>query len=234
LLVVIAVIATLAGMLLPALSRAKESGRRAACKSNLKQLTLALSMYVSDYSRYPPPATSLKSLSYNIYWPDQLQPYTQSAWTSSVYRCPSYRGLTAKFPLDAMDGNAGLAGSYGFNAAGTRDNILQPCLGLGWGYTEFADPFGRIPPVRESQVVAPSQMIALADSISRGMGWFILFLPSSREPNIGQSAHANSYTTSFCDGHVEFLKRADVLVPTEATRRRWNNDNEPHPETWRD
>jgi len=54
LLVVIAIIAILAAMLLPALARAKEEGRRAACYSNLKQWAAAQSMYLDDSRGYFP------------------------------------------------------------------------------------------------------------------------------------------------------------------------------------
>jgi len=50
LLVVIAIIAILAALLLPALSRARERGRRARCISNLRQIEIALHIYADDHN----------------------------------------------------------------------------------------------------------------------------------------------------------------------------------------
>ena len=53
LLVVIAIIAILAAFLLPALAQAKEKARRIACVNNLKEISIAMHLFVTDNDKYP-------------------------------------------------------------------------------------------------------------------------------------------------------------------------------------
>ena len=56
LLVVMVIIALLVGLLLPALGRAREEARKTQCRSNLRQIGLAMNMYCNDNHGYTPPA----------------------------------------------------------------------------------------------------------------------------------------------------------------------------------
>src|SRR6266496_2362101 len=80
LLVVIAIIAVLAALLLPALNRAKMAADSAVCKSNLRQLTLAMTMYVQQNGVYPhwQHLQMSASGSTDDSWPGELQSFVGS------------------------------------------------------------------------------------------------------------------------------------------------------------
>ena len=75
LLVVIAIIAILAGMLLPALGRAKAKAQTAKCASNMKQWAYATLMYLNDYHDRLPLFGDLSSDYTKAFWHAKLAPY---------------------------------------------------------------------------------------------------------------------------------------------------------------
>jgi prepilin-type N-terminal cleavage/methylation domain-containing protein/prepilin-type processing-associated H-X9-DG protein len=243
LLVVIALITLLASILLPALARAKASAKSARCRSNLRQLILALGLYVDDSeAKYPhamvygPVPNSPNS---QFSWMDALRPYTASDWTNDVYHCPANQNATTP-EYQLFDGLVQVSpvGSYGYNGVGTSLHTVPtgeayPSPGLG-GHLFLGAPEQQSDPIPEAAVLAPADMIAFGDSPD---GWFILTADPKAIYPFGTEftalVHRTGANTAFCDGHVDFLKSRDLYVGTDTVLRRWNHDHEPHPEYWK-
>lgn len=94
LLVVIATIAILAAMLLPALSKAKEAGKRTACANNLRQISLATFLYASDHNGAYPGRNLPKR------WPGQLEKYSVNL---RLLLCPNDKDAVNRTPLLATN-----------------------------------------------------------------------------------------------------------------------------------
>jgi prepilin-type N-terminal cleavage/methylation domain-containing protein/prepilin-type processing-associated H-X9-DG protein len=243
LLVVIAIIALLAALLLPVLAQGKSAAKSAVCKSNLRQFGVALKMYVDDYEKYPGPKTYLGEAEYYGISSAWLNPhlaistapgYLIANNNSSILKCPAKppRMMPDLFGVGAT---AYYDDGYGYNQYGTERPNPTPANDLGLGFrdaTPVSDthdtmihPGGYLRFVAEAQVRVPSDMLALGDVV----GWSRFIAPSS---NYVADHHSRGANMVFCDGHVEYRKQSKWIDASDAARCRWNNDHQPHPETW--
>jgi prepilin-type N-terminal cleavage/methylation domain-containing protein/prepilin-type processing-associated H-X9-DG protein len=234
LLVVIAIITILAALLLPALGRAKGAARRVSCASNLHQLGVALRLYVDDFRKYPAYGgwvsfPTLPPNYRNTYWDYMLLTYVHD--NLATYLCPG------QFPTNynvwtnwtIVDARATIwpNRSYGYNAHGWGMAIENQTTGRGLG----GQPgfYGVLIFTSESQVVAPADMIAMAD-----------YDPTMDDDHDGDlhpnelynltltgRHHTRSANVVFCDAHVEYARTNQWQANTLQARQRWNCDHKP-------
>jgi prepilin-type N-terminal cleavage/methylation domain-containing protein len=234
LLVVIAIIAILAALLLPALSRSKARAQTLVCVSNLRQIGLGLSLYLNDTSTFPRYATLESTRRDARTWYDMILRYTGGSWTNGIFVCPLYAGFVRDYIISPGPAGELPFGSYGYNESGTGRYPIGTNRGLGLSHNNLQ------PPIRESEIAAPSEMIALGDAFAEAKldyHFDLLVLKSFVTPDPYWSRitrHRATISSWFCDGHVESGKFPLRPARTPEARRRWNRDNESHPETWTD
>ncbi len=186
LLVVIAIIAILAGMLLPALNRARETARVSTCSSKLKQIMLATTMYADSNNNHFPD-------NHGWGWDYQIAEYVSSAGDGMYdgkrnkhVKCPSSNGVRAStrsysIIVDKWDGtNEGVAGR-------SLSRVKQPSQTI--SYCENWVPSNTVGG-NGSGVAA----YIYDDISSEGYGVYAIMHKS-----------ANSSNYAFVDGHVKFM-----------------------------
>jgi prepilin-type processing-associated H-X9-DG protein/prepilin-type N-terminal cleavage/methylation domain-containing protein len=258
LLVVVGIITVLIAMLLPALSRARQNAVRIKCQANLRSIGQALTMYVQQYGVYPCYAHVRAGA---IIWPVRLRPFVGD--NRDVFYCPA-QDERCKWKTDypASVPRAGeLAARYGYEIG--EPLLLYPSSYFSYGYNsigvsntiwgsighiydgthrglgaEADTDVAAIPGaghLRANRVKLPSDMIAIGDTTADGLSDCMINPRSGAEHVLWPATvHSGGANILFCDGHVRWFLRKDLLVGDDWTaprareiRRMWNNNHEP-------
>jgi len=167
-LVVIAIIAILASLLLPALGEAREAARRTACRSNLRQSGVSLSLYASDANGWYVPNIwgSMNHFDWHKNQTIEYAAFHDYGFSGQTLSCPS-GGYPATWwpPPSQWAGPLCLNYSYG-GGEGSR-----PVDSYGWyGYAYVNDntPEDRRPIPREQLALSmPSEIMLMMDLFRR-------------------------------------------------------------------
>ncbi|HEX5400526.1 MAG TPA: prepilin-type N-terminal cleavage/methylation domain-containing protein [Verrucomicrobiae bacterium] len=247
LLTVIAIIGILAALLLVAVSHAKTQAQKIQCISNLHQLGIGMTVILANDHAYPLYLDRTDSNHNRTnawkeawYYPLEVKGLgiskpTNKSFASGVWHCPSVA-------------QPGL--SYGYNAFGyqppgapyTNHLGLINDFGLDGHYRD--NPKGNVllAPTAESEVVDPSDMMAIGDTFIFTMadGFFSPlsfdrldhFATENQTYHLhAESRHQGSLNVVFCDGHVESPTLQFLFEDTsDEALSRWNRDHKSHRE----
>jgi len=248
LLVVLAIVGVLAALLLPAIGRAQAKARDIRCMSNVRQLSLALSRFVSQNAAYP--------LFINFGAPQNIFPEHSSSWRASIVpdglsppsrpEAHAFEGGVWDCPAASKPGNwpanEGYS-DYGYNGYGMGTSAPDDGLGLGG---HLGDPGAQqwSSPVKESEVVALADTYALGDGlvgwkerVADGRSGIWRHREEVRDPGSparAQRRHHGLANIAFCDGHVEAVALQTLFADeSDSALRRWNRDHTAHLERLR-
>jgi prepilin-type processing-associated H-X9-DG protein len=218
--------------LLTAISQAKARAQRIQCVNNLHQFGLAIQNFVAANNAYPCDFAGTNSDNPGS-WMGQLEGggfdkarLDNSILDKGVWRCPSAICPADYYPssFTAEDRSNFPPSSYGYNFFGvSATNYRTNALGLYGHYLSHS-----IQPISESEVVCPSDMMAMGDIIAHGN-----FM---REPDLAESKaasirHQGKFNVVFCDGHVGSPTLKFLFADTsDAALSRWHRDHQPHRE----
>ncbi|MFM2294087.1 MAG: hypothetical protein RLZZ350_500 [Verrucomicrobiota bacterium] len=224
LLVIIAIIGILAGLLLPALSKAKNLAQRTKCLSNVRQLGLAWNLHAGDndgvlvqsypgVSGTPNPNAwvwgnmKIANEAGNASLITRLQFYKYLSSTA-VYHCPTDKGVTIAGVLTPT------VRSYSMNGfMGSRADFPAPINQvIPASATDFV-PFY----AKESDLKRPSSLWVFVDEDERTISdGFFTFDPRGTDPNpthipaASAARHNFGYGLNFADGHSEVWRFSDT------------------------